>query len=162
MLRHHLLVLSTIAALCLGGCSPEEEWVDPTGDDDDPSDDDDAVEPIPVTPGSYSGKAWGAVGYSSGANYSCDGSGAMVVDDDMRVTGTVECFFPHTSDTCTLEFEDVELDVGPRDFEFACYGEGLGSIQAWTDTMGFVNGRWQRLGEGISVEINWRAAADPS
>ncbi|MEE2828243.1 MAG: hypothetical protein VX498_03560 [Myxococcota bacterium] len=152
-----LLLFLLLFTAGLGGCVPEDDWVDPTGDDDDPADDDDSFQPIPVSPGPLTGISWGVLSYTGAGEYPCDGSADLEVAEDLTASGSVDCSFLHDGQTCSLTFAELALDSGPQDFDLECYGSGDSRIQLWGDRVGAVNGRWQRLGEVISVEISWRA-----
>ena len=154
-----LLSLTSAQSSCDGG--DEEDWVDPTGDDDDVTDDDD---PIPwetnAKPGSYSGTSTGIVRFTGAGQYPCAGTVTVVLDDDLLATGEVDCIFTHNGESCGLTFDGLALDGGPQSLDVECHGSGIGSLSTWTGSDTAVGGRWYRGGEVISVEFNWYATLD--
>jgi hypothetical protein len=145
--------------LCLGSCKPaEDDWIDPTGDDDDPSDDDDSVPwAAEAEPGYYEGTTSGLVSFSGSGQYPCEGSVSFELDKMLEATGTLDCVFPHSGKSCSIDFEALEVDDGPEEFATSCYGEGAGSLSMWSTTDDQAGGRWHRSGDPSSVELNWNA-----
>ena len=153
-----LLFLVTAQASCGGD---EEEWIDPTGDDDDPTDDDDAVPwDTDAKPGNYSGTSTGIVAFTGAGQYPCAGSVTVTLGDDLVANGEVDCVFPHSGESCGLTFDELELDGGPQVLAIECYGGGDGSLSTWTASDTAVGGRWYRGGEVVSVEFNWYATLE--
>jgi len=151
-----LLFLATTQS----SCQPDEdEWVDPTGDDDDPTDDDDVVPwETNSQPGDYSGSSTGIVSFTGAGQYPCAGTVTVTLDDELVANGEVDCVFPHSGESCGLNFDALELDGGPQALEIDCYGGGTGSLSTWTASDTAIGGRWYRGGEVVSVEFNWYAS----
>ena len=153
-----LPVLTLCGALLLGSCGGDDEWVDPTGDDDDASDDDDSVPWDELAePGLYEGESTGTVMFAGSGQYPCEGTVNLELNEDRLATGTIECSFSNSAGNCVLEVLEVEVDGGPEEFEVDCYGPGIGLLQVWSTNADFVGGRWQRTNEAAGVEITWNA-----
>ena len=149
-----LLLLLPLVLACNGGGS--------LGGNGTPlADDDDATSPVDETlEGAWAGSVDGVIIYGGVGSYPCAGFGAADVDDTDRATGTMDCTFDHTDETCTYTFEDLLIGGGQRDTSIdGCFGEGEATHSMWFFE-GQLLGRVQRLDETVSLEFSWTLEPD--
>ena len=140
-----------LALLLLTGCpEPEPEPVD---DDDATLDDDD--DGWPPMEGDWAGPAEGVVILPGGATQPCEGAGEATVDEADRATGTADCTFAATGETCTIDFADFDVGGGNRPVDdFSCWATGEATLSNWYDGTR-LHGRVQLFSAGYQVELRW-------
>lgn len=138
-----------LLSACTGGGSL-------TGDPALADDDDDATSaPDEPLEGEWAGPVDGLIVYGGRGSYPCSGVGEATVDDTDRATGSMDCHFDHTDETCTYTFEDLLIGGGQRPSSIDdCFGAGEATHSMW-DFEGRIFGRVQRLDATVSLEFSW-------